>query len=120
MSNAILAFLNQKDETKIEDFISPLIFKTHFIYAYTYLDKSGAAFSSTQGNYNSVYTEGTIVQSSCRFNLEKPEASDFRIYALEQTLGSKFNDDAKIADFYDSMRTYPFRIESTAVLSAFD
>lgn len=95
----------------------------HFLFGIVYFnaEKGASKFFSTQGTYSRDASNGNVfIQSSCRANIEKPQASDFRIYKLEQTLGTKYTSSTTLAEFYDGLRTYPFRTEDTAVLAAQD
>ena len=94
-----------------------------FGLAYFNAEKGVSKYFSTDSasRYEREAADGNVyIQSSCRANIEKPQASDFRIYKLEQTLGGKYSSSTSLAEFYDGLRTYPFRTEDTAVLAAED
>lgn len=116
-------FITESNMT-IEDIIEETAWASqHFLFGIVYFsaEKGTSKYVSTQGDYTRDSADGNVfIQSSCRADLEKPQASDFRIYKLEQTLGSKYTSSTTLAEFYDGLRTYPFRTEDTAVLAAQD
>lgn len=91
------------------------------VFGFDYTQEAGF-YASEDETYSRVFAgdNRNIAQSSCRTNMTKELNSDYRIVGVEKSFNGSMSGNVEVADFYDKLRTYPFRTENTVSLVAAD
>lgn len=91
------------------------------VFGFDYTQEAGF-YASEDETYSRRFMgdNRNIAQSSCRTNMTKELNSDYRIVGVEKSFNGSMSGNVDVADFYDKLRTYPFRTENTVSLVAAD